>query len=134
MLITLTDTERALILENCRMQLHAMGHVPTICFYLDCDEAHAIISIQFDFCIFSIGYTFNEDGSTVEDINFRVGDAGWIEKQTYQNDTRAALVDRLVTCDYSFWPDPKESQRLQDEYEIDRTNRLKNYLKSWGDI
>lgn len=92
------------------------------------------ISIFFDFCTFSILYTFHEDGSTEEHIIFRVGDLGCIEKYTYPNDTRAALVDRLVTCDYSFWPDPKESQRLQDEWENDRTNRLKNYLKSWGDI
>lgn len=129
--IKLTDTEHALILENCRMQLHAMGHDPTIRFSLDYDEPHSVIGIHFDFCIFSIGYTFNTDGSTTEDIIFKIGDSGFIETNVYPSDTRDALVNRWITYDYSFWPEPKEAKRLQDEWFEDRATRLKEFLKSY---
>ena len=129
--ITLTDTERALILENMNMQLQVMGHTKQFRHVLDISgEPMRDISIFFDFCSYSCRYTFHEDGSTTEDIIFSVGDNGFTETNVYSNDTRAALVDRLVTCDYSFWPDPKESQRLQDEWLTDRTTRLKEYLKN----
>jgi len=129
--ITLTDAEHALILGNMCMQLQAMGHTKPLRHTIDIEgNPMYAISIFYDFCTYSCMYHFNDDGSTTEDILFKIGDSGFQETLVYPNDTRSALVERLITCAYSFWPDPKESQRLQDEWLTDRTTRLKEYLKN----
>lgn len=129
--IKLTDTERTLILENCRTQLQAMGHESKLRFVLDISERRMIdISIYFDFCIFSIGYTFDTDGTTTEYILYKIGNAGFQETYVYPNDTRDALVNRWITRDYSFWPEPEEATQIQEEWFNERKAQLMDYLNN----
>lgn len=117
-MLTINDTEFALIKENFFKQMEAKGYdqAKTNLYYfrLVSKEKH-YISILFDLLRFRMEFIFTKDGTT-QHMTLEFCDYFVEESHFYPNDTPEALVERLLTCSYHLLPNREDTENIGYNY------------------